>query len=191
MSGYDDKFEGQDLSALFADLTPADFFRETSAVDSDDYDVVLSGEQDFDKFVIRHIQRTRLNFDEDAESFQPVAVLSTFTAARVFTPDEDETNEMYMSRLNREAAAFEAMWFAVSMVAPAVVRTDAMQDVICWYAEAREPRFSKIRQGVITIGVGTHGDKVGMQYSDEFMEGSPEGAAALFRSVLEPATRAN
>lgn len=176
-----------DISALFDDVKPEDFFRATSAVASEEYLDVINGKVEFEAFVAKNIENSRLTYDDDPDEFDPVAVLHCPSGTRVFLPDEDETNEMYMSRLQREAVEFEATWFFIAMVCPAAVCTDrdeaaagnyVMQDALNWYAEAREPRFNQIRQGIVTIKA----DK----QSGEMLEGTPEGASYLFRSVLNP-----
>lgn len=176
-----------DITALFDGIEPADFFRTTSAVAHEEYLDVINGKVEFEAFVEKHLDNVRATYNEDPAEFDPVAVLHCPEGTRVFLPDEDETNEMYMSRLQREAVEFQATWFFVGMVAPAAVCADrdeaaggnyVMQDAINWYAEAREPRFNQIRQGIITIRPD--------QQAGELLEGTPEGASYLFRSVLNP-----
>lgn len=176
-----------DISALFDDIQPQDFFRETSAVASEEYLDVINGKVEFEAWVEDNLGKIRDTYNDDPAEFDPVALLHCPNGTRVFLPDDDETNEMYMSRLQREAVQFEATWFCIGMVAPAAVCADrdeaaggnyVMQEAINWYAEAREPRFNQIRQGIITI----RDDK----QAGEMLEGTPEGASYLFRSVLNP-----
>lgn len=176
-----------DLAGIFDDLNPEDFARETSAVASAEYDDIRQGREEYLAFVDANLHHIRSAYDEDPDNFDPIGILHTPEGKRVFLPDDDETNEMFMLRLQREATEFQATWFFIGMIAPAAVCADrdeavggnfVMQDSLCWYAEAREPRFNNVRQGIIVI----HKDKT----SGDLLEGDPEGASYLFRMVLNP-----
>lgn len=171
------------IQDFFDNLDPNDFARETSAIDETQLPQKQAGAAAFVLFVDANIKGVMDDFNEQTPQvpWQAVAVLQSSDVRRIFTPDDDETNSMFMSRLHREAQQLGAQWFFLAMVGPVVFATAAdidnaqEVDAIMWYAEAHEPSFQHIRQGMISID----GIKCGINY-----EGDREGAADLFKQVL-------
>lgn len=168
------------ISEFFDNLDPSDFARATSAVDTEKLAAPQRGAAAFVRFVDANVKGTMEGFNAQTPQvpWQSTAVLQCSDERRIFTPDDDETNNMFIKRLHREAKQMEAEWFFIAMLGPvAIVSGDNEEEVeaVMWYAEARESSFRHTRQGMISVD----GMTCGINY-----EGDPEGAADMFREVL-------
>lgn len=104
-----------DITKAFADITPEDFLRETSAID----ELKVSNQQNkaqFDEFVDGLVELTQ-HRATDSE-FNPFAVLGSPIRRRIFLADGDETPDQWAARLRREANMMQATWFYVALLSP-------------------------------------------------------------------------
>ena len=175
------------IQDFFENLDPSDFARDTSAVETESLGGNQSGASAFVRFVDAMIKGTMEGFNAQTtgELWQPTAVLQRSDTRRFFLPDDDETNQMFIQRLHREAEQMSAQWFFIATIGPVAVYRDIDEmvdddgshdiEAIMWYAESRESDFRHIRQGMISID----GLSCGINY-----EGDPEGAADMFKQVL-------
>lgn len=187
MSDFEDEFmSDEEIEKVFAGITPEDFNRETSATDIMKLPKVQQGPAAFNRFVQAMLTGVRESFDaaSDQEPWQSTAVLQNGDCRRIFLPEDDETNRMFLNRLRREAQEFGARWFFAAFRSQNNVwasfedmdeRPDQVVDSIAWYAEAKESDFEHIRQGAITIAQ----EKTSLNF-----EGDPSGAEPLFRGVM-------
>lgn len=176
----------REIQDFFDSLNPSDFDRETSAVATELLAAKQSGAAAFVRFVDAMISSTMESFNAQTpqEPWQATAVLQVSDTRRFFVPDDDETNQMFINRLHREALELRARWFFITMLGPVAFyrSVDELADdddheiqAVMWYAEANEPGFKHLRQGMISID----NDRCGINY-----EGNPEGAADMFKEVL-------
>jgi len=116
-----------DIERLFADITPEDFHRDTSAIG----DLRLGPPHDelFDRFVDDLVFLAKERASKDGE-FNPFAVLRSEDRQRVFLADGDETPDAWAARLHREASAMQAVWFYVALLSPGRVYEGDRPDTI-------------------------------------------------------------
>lgn len=182
-----DSMSDKEIARFFDNLKPEDFERETSAVETTTIDPPQRGAAAFRRWVDALLASVRESFDtRQFKEWDPAAVLQAPDQRRTFEADDDETNEMFMWRLHREAEKIDAQWFFIATVGPIGVWTD-LDDMetnpdrsvqgIMWYTENRDPDCPVIRQGFLSIV--DDGDRAGINH-----EGDPSGAAPMFRTVL-------
>jgi len=168
--GYEDGFNGDDLSGIFDHLSPDDF-AITSAVDESAR--TNRGAAAFNSFVDEQLRAIRLAYTAAEGEINPIAILASPESQRLFKPDDDENMNEYVARLNREAKAMGATWVFISrktLVASHMVDPDDVHDVndeeavadaikkgllktgLVWFAERREGDERHRRHGVIEAG---------------------------------------
>lgn len=166
-----------EISGMFADISIADFVRESSAVSEHHYTELertrVQGEEGFDSFVDQLLGTTRTAASVAPFHFQAFSVLHAPDRHRVFVPDDDETVLDYRERLRREAKRMEATWLYTVMLAPgrsydsdenvesidpndakelgAALRSGALSLCLCWFAEMIEQDETKQRAGIIHL----------------------------------------
>lgn len=164
-----------EISQAFAEITPEDFFRETSAISTIVYPEnkkhITAGVDNFHSFVDALVNRSK-EICSEGEGFTPFSVLHNSEKQRLFHPDDDETAPNYAARLNREARDMDATWMFTAMLAPgrayplsedresfdpddsdgirdALIRGD-LDICICWYAQMREGVMHE-RGGIVPL----------------------------------------
>lgn len=157
-----------EIARMFQDITPEQFFRDTSANHTRTTAIPPNR---FDLFLDTMLKMSIANIE--AGDDVPLVVLHRLDEQRVFLPDPDETIEMFIDRLAREAQDFHAWWvFGVitgAITEPGILsamdgltneqRSDLLHDLIArgtctagptWYAESRKPERI-IRFGILDV----------------------------------------
>lgn len=170
-----------DITQVFADITPEDFHRDTSALDRLTYDPgqahFTSGINNFNGFVDAHVRRSK-EASHKPSGFHAFSTLHNPTEQRHYHPDDDETAQQYASRLAREASEMQATWFYTAMLAPgraymegetppevdadnpdelaAALESGLLHLSICWFAQSNEQDPPFRRSGIIVLDEEGH-----------------------------------
>ena len=196
-----------DFSGIFDDLSPDDFFLETSAIAERD-DGPFYGTASFDAHIEETIRNLRVTFSTSVGRMNPIAILSNRDLQRTFTPQQDEDLGMFLERLKREARLLGASWFffakrnvfvlydgeedeelhdvtSSDSLTAAQQRGGHEEQGIVWFAERREvlgPHTSKAtRQGVLHLS--SAGDRIVGE-----TEGDERQTIAVFSGILDAVT---
>lgn len=114
-----------EIERLFQNLSPDDFARDTSAVETVDIpDRARSlglnrSDAGFEMFIQGHLTECRVDAWEDSSDFTPRAILANSDVQRKFHGEDDESPGDWGRRLRREATAMQAHWMFVALVSPA------------------------------------------------------------------------
>lgn len=173
----------------FENITAADFDRSSARDERPHIDLP------FNAWVEQYLETARIAYEASEGQVDPWVVLSSPQTAtrRLFTPDPDETNAGFYSRMQREARSLEASLVFVAMIARSTFSQGApiptsrdlkeqegefdpiFQDSILWYAESKD---EAVRYGMIPVHLGRAGEVIENDDPDH------EGASPLFMDIL-------
>lgn len=148
-----DSYEG-----IFEHLTPDDFARDTSAVEQDENRV--NGLEAFNAFVDEQIRMLRTAYIAASGDLDPIAIIASPTVQRMFTPDDDESNQAWVDRVAHEARLIRANWTFVGKKAPVAV-VPPSED-----GQVRDSMDKTLAQQAIAAGTV----KIGMMFYAEYRE---------------------
>lgn len=178
----------------FEHLTAEDFDR-SSARDEREH-----RELTFNEWVEQYLETARIAYEASEGNCNPWVVLANQSARRLFTPDDDENNAAFFSRIQREARLMDAELVFAAIISRSTFgsgqvpttsdvhgRIDEFdpifQDSLLWYAELRHARGvggpdEAIRYGAIPVHLGRAGEVI------ENTDASHSGASPLFMDIL-------
>jgi hypothetical protein len=195
-----------DIEAAFADITPEDFIRDTSAIWTTRYQELpernrpngTSGRKHFNDFVEAMLKVCRVSSTTKPEGFRSFSVIHNAEQQRIFHVDDDETFPDFADRLTRESRAIHGTWIFTAILsqgrtytdeAPPPIDTSVLEEIqraldngevqpgICWSATMREGTTVFNRGGILYL------DQNGRITSE--VEGDLDPESNLFGSVLE------
>lgn len=150
----------------------------------------------FDDWVAQYLETARIGYEASEGGIDPWVVLVRPTKGeyhrRLFTPEADETNTDFFSRVQREARSMKANQVFVAMISRSTYSHDEkiptagdiggrfdefdpiFEESIIWYAES--PALT--RYGMIPVHLGRTGEAV------ENQDESHDGASPFFVGIL-------
>lgn len=199
MNNYLDPDEFEDeFTGIFDHLNPEDFDRATTAVLNNAGQRVRGGTNQgkdaFDKFVDLNLTTVRTCYLAARGRINPICVLATPDTQYSFTPEDDETLDDYVARLNREAKRLGAGWVFISRVTLVATGVDPTMDTtdptlvqqmldegkmhqgVVWFAERLEKEVREHRHGLMKA---EREDRLG-----DPLEGPPDQSFDLFSRIL-------
>lgn len=178
------------MSNPFENATTADFERSSARDDR------MVPSVPFDDWVANHLETARIAYEASEGIIDPWVVLvrpeGGEYARRLFTPESDESNREFFSRVKREARDMGAAQVFVAMISRSAYTkgedlpsasdiqgheeefSPIFEESILWYAEA--PLLT--RYGMIPVHLGRAGEV--RENTDE----NHQGASPLFTGIL-------
>jgi hypothetical protein len=151
--------ESDEITKMFDDIRPEDFFRETSAVQT----VRVPGRVrqlgldksnvGFEKFIRDQLTQCRIDAHQSQEFFTPRAVLANSDEWRIFHGEDDEVPADFAQRLKREAAQMNAHWSFVAMVSPARAILPGQTEPPPIDPDDADAVFNALQDGALQYGV--------------------------------------
>jgi hypothetical protein len=178
----------------FENLTAEDFDRSSARDEREHRNL------DFPEWVEQYLETARITYESSEGHCNPWVVLANHEQRRLFTPDDDENNAAFFSRIQREARLLDARLVFVAMISRSAFGRDQIptaaevrnqisefdpifQDSILWYAELKHARGvggpdEQARYGMIPVHLGRAGEVI------ENTDRSHNGANSLFVDIL-------
>lgn len=138
-----------EFTGIFDNLTPGDFDRETSAIDTSVLDTGTLGDT-FNTWLQPLIDITWQKALQD-DHLDAFAVLASDNTQRIFSSDADETVDHWAARLHREAVNMQATWFFLAMTSPARSFQDG--DDVAHISPTTEQIEAALDAGVLDLAV--------------------------------------